>query len=43
MTSFRKMWAGLVNSLKPQLLRDTRVGGLHSIYVDTRPFRFQER
>jgi len=38
MTSFRKLWGSFVESLKPQLLRETNQGGLHSIYVDTRPF-----
>jgi hypothetical protein len=46
MTSFRKLWANLVDSLKPQAVRDPV--GLHSIYIDTRPFNistssFRER
>lgn len=43
MTSFRKLWGSFVDSIKPQLLRETSHGGLHSIYVDTRPFKFKER
>lgn len=43
MTSFRKLWGSFVESLKPQLLRDAKHGGLHSIYVDTRPFNARER
>jgi hypothetical protein len=42
MTSFRKLWTTLVDSLKPQLLRETSQGGLHSIYVDTRPFNISK-
>jgi hypothetical protein len=37
MTSFRKLWTALVNSIKPQMLRESTMGP-HSIYVDTRPF-----
>lgn len=46
MTSFRKLWGSFVESIKPQLLREAHQGGLHSIYVDTRPFNlatFKER
>jgi hypothetical protein len=38
MTSFRKLWGSFVDSIKPQLLREANPVGLHSIYVDTRPF-----
>lgn len=38
MTSFRKLWTTFVDSIKPQMLRDADRGGLHSIYVDQRPF-----
>ncbi|MRW87695.1 hypothetical protein GJ698_26850 [Pseudoduganella sp. FT26W] len=37
MTSFRKLWTVLVDSIKPQMLRESNMGP-HSIYVDTRPF-----
>ena len=46
MTSFRKLWGSFVEAIKPQLLRESPTGGLHSIYVDTRPFNtaaFKER
>lgn len=43
MTSFRKLWGRFVDSIKPQLLRESAYGGPHSIYVDTRPFQFRER
>jgi hypothetical protein len=43
MTSFRKIWVSFVDSFKPQLLRESSQGGLHSVYVDTRPFQFKER
>ncbi len=38
MTSFRKLWTTFVDSIKPQMLREPNPVGLHSIYVDTRPF-----
>jgi hypothetical protein len=40
MTTFRKLWTTLVDSIKPQaqLRREAREAGLHSIFVDTRPF-----
>ena len=37
MTTFRKLWTALIDTLKPQMLREPNVG-LHSIFVDTRPF-----
>lgn len=43
MTSFRKLWTTFVDSLKPQLVRETSQGGLHSIYVDVRPFSMTHR
>lgn len=48
MTSFRKLWTTLVDSLKPQAVRAQDPVGLHSIYIDTRPFNistsaFRER
>jgi hypothetical protein len=45
MTSFRKLWTTFVDAIKPQALRDSNPGGLHSIYVDSRPFSagFRER
>jgi hypothetical protein len=39
MTSFRKLWVTLVDSIKPQMLRESEQVGLHSIFVDTRPFK----
>ena len=38
MTSFKKLWTAFVDSIKPEVLRDTNPVGLHSIYVDKRPF-----
>jgi hypothetical protein len=38
MTSFRKLWTTFVDAIKPQLLRESDQVGLHSIFVDTRPF-----
>ncbi|NYE63382.1 hypothetical protein FHW58_004612 [Duganella sp. 1224] len=45
MTSFRKLWTTFVDAIKPQALRDPNMAGLHSIYVDKRPFTasFRER
>lgn len=48
MTSFRKLWITIVDSLKPQAVRARDPMGLHSIYIDTRPFNaspssFRER
>lgn len=38
MTSFRKLWTTLVDSIKPQMLRESDRADRHSIFVDTRPF-----
>jgi hypothetical protein len=38
MTSFRKLWTTFVDSIKPQMLRESDQVGLHSIVVNTRPF-----
>jgi hypothetical protein len=45
MTSFRKLWTTFVDAIKPQAMRNSAAGGLHSIYVDSRPFSssFRER
>ncbi len=48
MTSFRKFLITLVDSLKPQAVRGRDSVGLHSFYIDTRPFNvsssvFRER
>ncbi len=42
MTAFRKLWTTFVDSIKPQAVRGTSHGGLHSIYVDTRPFNLSD-
>jgi len=39
MTSFRKLWTAFVDALKPQMLRERHPVALHSIYVETRPFK----
>jgi hypothetical protein len=38
MTSFRKLWTTFVDSIKPQMLRESDPAGRRSIAVDTRPF-----
>ena len=38
MTSFRKLWTTLVDSIKPQMLRESDQAGSHSIVINTRPF-----
>ncbi|EEF24201.1 conserved hypothetical protein [Ricinus communis] len=40
-----KLWTTFVDAIKPQALRRHEAVGLHSIYVDKRPFSatFQER
>lgn len=38
MTSFRKLWITFVDSITPQMLRDTHQAGQPSISIDTRPF-----
>ncbi len=43
MTSFRKLWATLVDSIKPQMLRESAQVGLHSIVVNTRPLTMRNR
>jgi hypothetical protein len=38
MTSFKKLWTTFVDALKPEAIRNPNPVGLHSIYIDTRPF-----
>ncbi|GJI91660.1 hypothetical protein [Duganella hordei] len=38
MTQFRKLWITFVDAIKPQVLREQDQVGLHSIFIDTRPF-----
>ena len=38
MTQFRKLWTTFVDAIKPQATREHGQAGLHSIYIDTRPF-----
>ena len=41
MTSFRKLWNTLIDSIKPQMLRESHhahQAGPHAISVDRRPF-----
>ena len=43
MTSFRKLWNTFVDSIKPQLIRESEHVGPHAISVDTRPFNMSNK